>query len=362
MELRAVVVVEDPCDAARAEPASVPATEQVANRPIAHHVLDELEAAGIAEIVVATSERWAEQVRACVANRRASPGARLQFVSHRGPVQLASALALAAPRVGQAPCIVHAAAGLLGEPLTPLAAALEGGPDAILTVHRMPSADERLSAAAQSLLHLAELDPTRPALGAAGVWAFGPGALQSITGGEFGGQAPDTAGVTDRGSDLAVVAERINAVGGTIDVRLADAWRSYHGQAADLLELNRLVLDRIGADLPPGVTDGNRIEGRVHVHETATVTDSVLVGPVVIGRDARISDAYVGPYTAIGAGCRIEGAEIERSIVSPGARVSHVGSRITDSVVGPGAHLFRDFSVPRALRVRVGADAELGLC
>lgn len=35
---------------------------------------------------------------------------------------------------------------------------------------------------------------------------------------------------------------------------------------------------------------------------------------------------------------------------------------MTDSVVGRGSHVFRDFALPRALRVRVGADAELGLC
>jgi glucose-1-phosphate thymidylyltransferase len=92
------------------------------------------------------------------------------------------------------------------------------------------------------------------------------------------------------------------------------------------------------------------------------VTDSVLVGPAVIGKGARISDAYIGPYTAIGPGVRIEGAELERSIILPDAHLSHVGCRMTDSVVGRGAHVFRDFSLPRALRVRVGADAELGLC
>ena len=71
---------------------------------------------------------------------------------------------------------------------------------------------------------------------------------------------------------------------------------------------------------------------------------SVLVGPVVIGSGASVADAYIGPYTAIGAGARIEGAEIERSIISAGASVTHVGTRLTASVVGQNARLFRDFS------------------
>jgi glucose-1-phosphate thymidylyltransferase len=361
MELRGVLVVEDLGDAL-VEPAVVPATEYIGNRPIAHHVLDALEAVGVGEVIVVVSERSLEHVRDCLASRRGSRAASLQFVSHRAPIQLASALSLAAPMVAEAPCIVHAAGGLLVEPLASLASGLDDGTDAVLTVHQTPSPDQRLSARAQSLLCLAELDPSRSALGVAGVWAFGPGAVQRAAGRDLSGEAGRTAREPRDGIDLTVVAERITSAGGRIDVRVVDLWRSYHGEAADLLELNRIVLDRIDPHLPKRISDANRVEGRVRVHESASVTDSVLVGPAVIGKGARISDAYIGPYTAIGPGVRIEGAELERSIILPDAHLSHVGCRMTDSVVGRGAHVFRDFSLPRALRVRVGAHAELGLC
>jgi glucose-1-phosphate thymidylyltransferase len=345
------MVVEDAVsDRAEAWPWSVPATERVGNRPIAHHVLDALEAAGVTQLVVASSARSADAVRECL-ERREQPGrAHLQFVQQPAPLELASALSLVAPIVEEAPCIVHAAAGLLDEPLAPLAACLSDGPDAVLMVYQGPAPDQRLSAAAQSLLHLAELDPARSALGVAGVWAFGPGGVRSAASGT---------GATS--VDLTVVAERITAAGGTIQVRLADVWRSYRGAAVDLLELNRIVLDRIDTELPQGSHDGNRIEGRVRIHERASVRASVLVGPAVIGPGARISDAYIGPYTAIGAGACIEGAEIERSIISAGASVTHVGARLTASIVGTDAHVFRDFSLPRALRLRVGAGSEVGL-
>jgi glucose-1-phosphate thymidylyltransferase len=361
MELRGVLVVEDLRDG-RGEPAVVPATECVANRPIAHHVLDALEAVRVDEVIVVVSERSAERVRECLAHGRASPAAPLRFVSHRGPIQLASALSLAAPMIDQAACIVHAAGGLLAEPLAPLANGLNDGSDAVVTVHQTPSPAQRLSARTKSLLRLAEFDPSRSALGAAGVWAFGPGAVQRAAGRDLGGGTSSAAREPRAGLDLNVVAERITSAGGRIEVRVVDLWRAYDGEATDLLELNRIVLDRIDPSLPQGVCDANRVEGAVRVHESAFVTGSVLVGPAVIGGGARISDAYIGPHTAIGDGVRIEGAEIERSIVFPDARLSHVGFRMTDSLVGRGAHVFRDFSLPRALRVRVGAHAELGLC
>lgn len=98
------------------------------------------------------------------------------------------------------------------------------------------------------------------------------------------------------------------------------------------------------------------------IDKRAFVRESVLVGPVVIGPDARMSEAYIGPYAAVGAGARIEGADIERSIISSGASVLHFGRRLTASVVGCDARVYHDFSLPRALRLRVGDAAQVGLC
>ena len=335
----------------------VPATQHVANQPIAHHVLDALEAAGVHDIVVASSERSADAVRDCLSSH-AGRTTQLEFVHQPGPMEFSSALSLAAPLVEEAPCIVHAAGGLLAEPLGPLANCLDArSPDAVLMVHHAPAPDQRLSIEAQNLLHLAELDPSRSALGVAGVWAFGPGGVRSVA-------AADPIGSETNGGDmdLTVVAQRIASAGGTLHVRLVDVWRAYRGEAVDLLELNRIALDQISIDVPQAAREDNRIEGRVRIHETASVQGSVLVGPVVIGPGANVAHAYIGPYTAIGAGAHVEGAEVERSIISAGASVTHVGTRLTASVVGQNARLFRDFSLPRALRLRIGDGAVVGLC
>ena len=56
MDTRAVVVVEDPgSEPGTSAGGGIAALQPVANQPIAHHVLDALEAAGIEEIVVACS-------------------------------------------------------------------------------------------------------------------------------------------------------------------------------------------------------------------------------------------------------------------------------------------------------------------
>jgi hypothetical protein len=42
--------------------------------------------------------------------------------------------------------------------------------------------------------------------------------------------------------------------------------------------------------------------------------------------------------------------------------VMHVGGRLVSSLVGRDARVFRDFSLPRALRLWVGDGDEIALC
>ncbi len=344
-------MVEDP-DGPETGPrrASVPALEHVANRPIAHHVVDAMVATGIENIVVATSTQHADQVRGSLTGGQMPTRVRFQYVEDAAPLDLGMAVRLAAPLVGRAQCIVHSATGLMGEQLEPLLDHVDGSsPDAMLIVHQGPAAYGFLNSATRAMLHVAELDSQRDALGLAGVMMFGPGAIQ---------HAADSAWWSGHEVDLTLIAGCIGASGGTLKVRSTRTWYRYSGCAHDLLDLNRLVLDRLESQHRRPEA-GNRIEGRVHIDDTASINASVIVGPVVIGAGAQISDSYIGPYTAVGPDARIEAAEIERSIISSGATIRHIGSRLAGSVVGRNARVFRDFTVPRGMRLRVGDDTEV---
>ncbi|MEA2169520.1 MAG: glucose-phosphate thymidylyltransferase, partial [Solirubrobacteraceae bacterium] len=102
-------------------------------------------------------------------------------------------------------------------------------------------------------------------------------------------------------------------------------------------------------------------EGRVSVHPTARLVNAVVRGPAIIGAHARVTDAYVGPFTTVGDGATIENSEIESSIVLPRARIRHVGVRVEASVIGAGATVGRDFALPKAMRLRIGANATVTL-
>ena len=149
-------------------------------------------------------------------------------------------------------------------------------------------------------------------------------------------------------ADVTEVLEVLAEKPGHVQAVLPTGWSLSVESMEDLLEINRLVLDALSPAEVPGERSGNRIMGPVVVDETATIESSVLNGPLAIAAHAHITDSYVGPYTAIGARARIDGAEIERSVVFPAASIKSVGSRIEGSVIGVNARVTREFVPPRA--------------
>lgn len=143
-------------------------------------------------------------------------------------------------------------------------------------------------------------------------------------------------------------------------IELPAMWH-YDGTVDGILEANTIALDgikrgRVGVDLSKA-----SVQGRVHIDPTAQLDGAKLRGPVHIGPGARIVGTYVGPYTTIGAGVTLEGVEIEHSIVLRDAEISYPGRRLEASLVGEGARIGRDYSLPSAVRVRVGPGSEIKL-
>ena len=143
-------------------------------------------------------------------------------------------------------------------------------------------------------------------------------------------------------------------------IEMPAAWH-YDGTVDGILEANTLALDglkrgRVGVDL-----SNASVQGRVHIDPSAELDGAKLRGPVSIGPGARLIETYVGPYTTIGAGVTLEGVEIEHSIVLPQAAIRYPGRRLEASLVGEGARIGRDYSLPSAVRVRVGPGSEIQL-
>jgi glucose-1-phosphate thymidylyltransferase len=117
------------------------------------------------------------------------------------------------------------------------------------------------------------------------------------------------------------------------------------GNVADMLEVNRLVLDGVEADCS-GEVHASELVGRVVIERGARVTGSRIVGPAVVAAGTLIRDSYVGPFTSIDSGCRVTDSEIEYSIVLRGASLTGV-RRVERSLIGREVEVV---STPRILR------------
>jgi glucose-1-phosphate thymidylyltransferase len=142
---------------------------------------------------------------------------------------------------------------------------------------------------------------------------------------------------------------------------IVDGWWKDTGKLEDMLEANRLILDTIERRIDGTVDGESRIEGKVVIEQGAVVERSVIRGPVVIGANARIVHAYVGPFTSIMKDAEIRESEIEHSIVLEGSVISDLANRVEDSLIGRNVRIYRLPVKPSAYRFMLGDNSEVGI-
>jgi glucose-1-phosphate thymidylyltransferase len=326
----------------------------VGNTPVVTRQLQALHEAGIREVGIVSDAGLARMARAAIGE--AGLDVTLVHIHLPAKAGLAGRLLAAESFIGDGPFIAEVAGSLtrhdLGRSVERL---IRKGLAAFVVLaepgRRMPHAIPLRAGGTQS-----PADVRRP----------GQATVASANAFVFGSEVFNAARVAidaqpDGQCDLTGVIDVLADKPGQVEAVVPTGWSKRVDGVEDLLEINRLVLSSLShADVPEKKL-WNRIMGPVAIDETATIESSVLNGPLAIAADAHITDSYVGPYTAIGAGAKIDGAEIERSVVFPAASISSMGSRIDGSVIGAGAQLTRQFTPPRALQLWVGQDAHVWL-
>ena len=319
----------------------------VANRPLLSYGLGAMQACGVEDVAVVVSSGTASDVRSLLGG--ATDGMmRISCLDAGEPQGLVHALRAAADFLDDRPVMVHLGDALVSHPLPPLFAELEqSGGDAIFLVRNAAEFGGQSPGVGMRPLRLVDDKPVPPAEQAlAGVFVLGPAAIEAAL------ALPDEAGVTE-------IVHAIGDSGGRLETRIVNGSWKYTGEVDGLLAANRMVLDTIEPDLSGCDVSQARIEGRVQIHRTAVIERSTVRGPAVIGPRAVLQDAFVGPYSSVGSEVRLEGAELEHSIVLDHAVIRHIGHRLEDSLVGSGATVTRDFAFPSGLRLRVGRRAEV---
>jgi glucose-1-phosphate thymidylyltransferase len=143
-----------------------------------------------------------------------------------------------------------------------------------------------------------------------------------------------------------------------VDPHIVHGWWKDTGQVQDMLEANQLILDDLTESIEGELVE-SRVEGRVVIAEGARLERVTIRGPAIVGRGSRLTDAYIGPYTAIGDDVTITHAELEHSIVLSGSSISDLEYRIEASLIGKNVKIGRGPALPKAYRFVVGDNADV---
>jgi glucose-1-phosphate thymidylyltransferase len=140
-------------------------------------------------------------------------------------------------------------------------------------------------------------------------------------------------------------------------------WWKDTGKPEDLLEANRLILDRIvqPANDHARMDNLSDIAGKVILEKGAQIIRSQIRGPVIIGENTVIEDSYIGPFTSIHYGCEIRNSEVEYSIVLENCRIIDVHTRIERSLLGREVEILKCSAKPLTQKFVIGDQSRIEL-
>jgi len=332
----------------------------VANKPVLFYGIEAMAEAGIEEVGIIIAPETGPEIEQA-AGDGSRFGVRITYIVQDEPLGLAHAVLTAEPFLGEHPFVMYLGDNLLQGGIADLVAAFrEHSPDALILL--TPVADpenygvaELAAAPAGEVGRVVRLveKPEQPAtdLALVGVYMFTShihGAARAIQ--------PSPRGELE----ITDAIQHLVDSGLRVEPHVVRGWWKDTGRLEDMLEANRLILDNLVGSQQGELID-SQVDGRVVIAAGARLERTTVRGPAIIGADARLSDCYIGPYTAIGEGCRVSGAEVEHSILLAGSSVCDLDGRMESSLLGRNVTVRRGERQPKAYRFMVGDNSDISI-
>jgi len=326
----------------------------VANKPVLFYGIESLAAAGITDIGIVIAPETGAEIRAAAGDGERF-GVSIQYIEQDAPRGLAHAVLTAEEFLGDSSFVMYLGDNLLRDGILELVDQFRTEePDALILLTRVPD-PEHYGVAELEGERVARLieKPEQPTsdLALVGVYMFTPPIFDAARSIE-----PSARGELE----ITDAIQRLIDSGLTVDPHIVRGWWKDTGQVQDMLDANRLILDDLDERMEGELID-SRVEGRVVIEPGVVVERTTIRGPAIVGRGSRITDAYIGPYSAIGEDVTIDRAELEYSIVLSGSSLRDLESRVEASLIGRNVAIARSPALPRAYRFVVGDNAEIAL-
>jgi glucose-1-phosphate thymidylyltransferase len=327
----------------------------VANKPVLFYGIEALVEAGIEQIGVIIAPETGGEIQEAAGDGSAF-GASITYIEQSAPLGLAHALLTAEGYLGQSPFVMYLGDNLLREGIVDLVETFRRDePDALILLTHVddPSSYGVAELNGDRVVRLVEKPEDPPSdLALVGVYMFGPSIFEAAH--SIKPSARGELEITDAIDALIESGQRV-------EPHIVRGWWKDTGRLEDMLEANRLVLEDIEQRIDGDLDADSRVEGRVVIEQGARLERTVVRGPAMIGAGSRISDSYIGPYTAIDRDVVITGSEIEHSIVLEGSSIRDLDARMEASLLGKNVSLSRSQGMPKTLRFLVGDNADISI-
>jgi len=326
----------------------------LANKPVLFYVLEDLVAAGITDIGIVVGDT-ADQIQAAVGDGSAF-GCTVTYIPQDRPAGLAHALKIARSFLAGDRFVMYLGDNFIQGGIARFVDDFRASAAAAhLLLYRVPNPqDLGVAEVVDGRIVSLEEKPTVPRsdLALVGIYFF-DSHIHAAT---------DAIEPSWRGElEITDAIRYLLDSGAEVRPHVLEGWWIDTGKMEDLLDANRLVLQDLTHRIEGRVAEDCTIQGSVVVEAGAEVLNSTLRGPLIIGSGARIENAYVGPFSAIGPDCIIRESEIEHTIVMERSRILEVPHRIEDSLIGRDVTVVRSLGKPKAYKLMLGDHSKVGI-
>jgi len=325
----------------------------VGNKPVLFYAIESLAAVGVGEIGIIISRESRPVIEGALGDG-STWGVQTTYIEQSEPRGLAHACQCAEGFVGDDSFVMFLGDNLIPEGLSGAVARFEeSGAQAVVMLKEV--SDPRAFGIAEleggEIVRLVE-KPAEPKsnLAIVGGYVFQPDIFESIR--RIKPSWRNEFEITDAIQNLIDRQMRVVPY-------VVEGWWKDAGKPDDILDANRIILDGMTHRVAGAVDRASVVPGDVTIGAGALVERVVFKGPVIIGPNARVRDAEIGPWVSIGDGAEVVGSKLENSVVMADSTITGVAGGVRDSLIGKSVKISGGGSGAGPVRLLLGDLSEV---
>lgn len=326
----------------------------IANKPILFYALEAIAEAEIREVGIVVGETK-QEIREAVGDG-ARWGLHVSYIEQEAPLGLAHAVKIAETFLGDQPFVMYLGDNLVKDGIRSLVEEfkqLQPNSQILLAKVRDPQRFGVAELRNGRVVSLEEKPPNpKSDLALVGVYMFDKTIFEAVH-----AIKPSPRGELEITDAIQFLIDK----GYRVHPHVISGWWKDTGKLEDMLEANRIMLEAITPRVEGEVDEASQLIGKVVVEQGAKIVASTVRGPVIIGKRCRIINSYIGPFTSIYHDTLVQNSEIEHSIILDHSRITDIGGRLEDSLIGKSVEVFRSDAKPKAYRLMLGDSSQVGL-